>query len=261
VLEHHRATIERANATISAREETLAVLVGGSIAHGFDTPASDVDVMIVVSEADYRRRLAAGDMMYWETESATYDGGYVDGKYISVDYIRTVAERGNEPSRFAFDGAIIASSRLPELAELVASAARYPVAQKRDKLVKFQAQLEYWHWLAGEGFRSGSGYVLSHAAPNLALFAGRMILAHNETLYPYHKWFLRVLAGVERKPEGLLMVIDRVIRDRDQDSMEELYRDVIGFTDWPGKGMNWGAQFAFDTELAWIDGKAAIGDL
>jgi predicted nucleotidyltransferase len=92
LLEHHRATIERANATIAARDETLAVLVGGSIAHGFETPASDVDVMLVVSDDDYRRRL----------ESATYEGGYVDGKYISVDFIRTVAERGNEPSRFAF---------------------------------------------------------------------------------------------------------------------------------------------------------------
>ncbi len=149
MLEHHRATTERANATIAARDETLAVLVGGSIAHGFETPASDVDVMIVVSDDDYRRRLAAGDIMYSETESATYEGGYVDGKYISVDFIRTVAERGNEPSRFAFEGAIVASSRLPGIDELVAAAAQYPTAEKSDKLAKFFAQLEYWHWLAG----------------------------------------------------------------------------------------------------------------
>jgi hypothetical protein len=155
----------------------------------------------------------------------------------------------------------VASSRLPGIDELVAAAAQYPTAEKSDKLAKFFAQLEYWHWLAGEGFRVGNEYVLSHAAPNLALFAGRLILAHNETLYPYHKWFLRVLGGVEHKPDGLLEVIDRVVRDRDSASMEKLYRDVVGFADWPGRDMNWGARFAFDTELAWMDGKAAISDL
>ena len=79
MLEHHRATIERANATIAARDETLAVLVGGSIAHGFETPASDVDVMIVVSDdvgfADWPGRdMNWGARFAFDTELAWMDG-------------------------------------------------------------------------------------------------------------------------------------------------------------------------------------------
>lgn len=66
------------------------------------------------------------------------------------------------------------------------------VAERGNEPTRF----EFWHWLAGEGFRTGNRYVLSHAAPNLALFAVRMIPAHNQTLCPHHEWFQRV-----RRPE------------------------------------------------------------
>lgn len=261
MLDHHRATIERAVAALRDRDDPLAILVGGSIAHGFETPSSDVDLMVVVSDDDYRRRVEVADVTYLDFDSATYTGGYVDGKYFSVDLIRTVAERGNEPTRFAFRDAIVAWSRLPGLEDLIRAAARYPLAEKDEKLRKFRAQLEAWHWYCGEAFRLGSPYVLSHAVPNLVLFAGRLILAHNEVLYPYHKWFLRVLAGVEHKPEGLLATIDEVVAHRDTGSIEELYRSVSDFADWPGRDVNWGAHFLLDTELAWVEGRAAVGEI
>ena len=62
----------------------LGVLVGGSIAHGFATATSDVDLLIVVSDAEWERRLAAGDTTELDRESATYEGGYVDCKYTSL---------------------------------------------------------------------------------------------------------------------------------------------------------------------------------
>ena len=127
VLDHHRATIERATARLRARDDVLGVLVGGSIAHGFATATSDVDLLIVVSDADWDRRLAAGDTTELDRESATYEGGYVDGKYTSLGFIRDVAERGSETTRFAFDGVTVAWSRLDGLEEAVDAAARYPM--------------------------------------------------------------------------------------------------------------------------------------
>jgi predicted nucleotidyltransferase len=59
-FDQHRATIDRATARLRARDAVLAVIVGGSIAHGFATAASDVDLLIVVSDAEWERRLVAG---------------------------------------------------------------------------------------------------------------------------------------------------------------------------------------------------------
>ncbi len=196
VFEHHRATIERAVARLRARDDVLAVLVGGSIAHGFATATSDVDLLIVVSDDEWDRRLAAGDTTLLDQESATYEGGYVDCKYTSVGFMREVAARGTEQARFAFDGVDIAWSRIDGLDDALRAAARYPIEGRDDRIRAFHAQLEYWQWLFREGDRSGNAYVRAVAAPNVVLFAGRLILAHNAVLYPGYKWLLRVLRDV-----------------------------------------------------------------
>ena len=196
LLEHHRATIDRAVARLQARDDVLAVLVGGSIAHGFATATSDVDLLIVVSDAEWERRLAAGDTTELDLESATYEGGYVDGKYTSVGFIRDVAERGTETTRFAFDGVTVAWSRVDGLEEAVRAAARYPIDGRADRIRSFHAQLEYWQWLFREGVRSDNAFVRAVAAPNVVLFAGRLILAHNAVLYPGIKW---LAAGPPRR--------------------------------------------------------------
>ena len=133
VFEHHRATIDRAVARLRTRDDVLAVLVGGSIAHGFATETSDVDLLIVVSDADWDRRLAAGDTTLLDQESATYEGGYVDCKYTSVGFMREVAARGTEQARFAFDGVDIAWSRIDGLDDALRDAARYPIEGRDDR--------------------------------------------------------------------------------------------------------------------------------
>ena len=258
---HHRATIERATEHFAALAETRGILVGGSIAHGFETATSDVDLMIVVSDDDYALRRTSGDVTWVSAEIATYPGGYVDAKYISMDLIRAVSARGSEPARFAFDSVIVALARIPGLADLVREASRYPSEERDGKVQRFRAQLDAWHWYCREADRLKDPYLLSQAVPNLVLFAGRLILAHNEVLYPYHKWFLRVLADVPDKPAGLLDLIDQVVDRREPNAIAELHGLVAGYADWPDGGISWGARFMLDTELAWLDGRAPVGDL
>lgn len=260
MYKHHAETIERISQKLQAREEILALLIGGSIAHGFAAEESDVDIMIVVGEEEYARRAAAGELTYWEKESSTYEAGYIDGKYISPGFVREVARRGSEPARFAFQDAIVAFSRLPGLRALVADAARYPRAEKERKIESFYAQFEAWHWYCGEALKLKDPYLLPRAAANFALFAGRLVLAVNERLYPYHKWFLRVLAGVERKPEGFMDMLLAVLRQQEAGGIEALYRAMVEFGGWQDQAKNWPQRFLADTELAWMRDQAPVED-
>ncbi len=261
VFEHHRATIERAVARLQARDDVLAVLVGGSIAHGFATASSDVDLLIVVSDAEWDRRLAAGDTTLLDQESATYEGGYVDCKYTSVGFMREVAAHGSEQARFAFDGVEVAWSRIDGLDDALRAAARYPIDGRDDRIRAFHAQLEYWQWLFREGDRSGNAYVRAVAAPNVVLFAGRLILAHNAVLYPGYKWLLRVVADVPSQPDGLGPAMEAVIERPGRDTVDALVDLVAGFRDWGVADQHWGTRFMLDTELAWLDGRPPIADL
>jgi predicted nucleotidyltransferase len=261
VFEHHRTTIDRAAARLGARDDVLAVLVGGSIAHGFATASSDVDLLIVVSDDEWDRRLAAGDTTMLDQESATYEGGYVDCKYTSVGFIREVAAHGSEQARFAFDGVEVAWSRLDGLAGELGAAACYPIDRRDDRIRAFHAQLEYWQWLFREGDRSGNAYVRAVAAPNVVLFAGRLILAHNAVLYPGYKWLLRVVADVPSQPDGLVPAMEAVISQPTPANVDALVDPVAGFRDWGVADQHWGTRFMLDTELAWLDGRPPIADL
>lgn len=258
---HHAKSIKKLTDKLAAREDTLALLITGSIAHGFAKASSDVDVMIVVSEEDYARRISTGETTYWENESTDYESGYVDGKYISYEFMRQVAEKGSEPARFAFEGAIVAFSRVAGLEELLADIVRYPAERKQENAARFLAQLEAWKWYSAEAFKHDNLYLLRHAVNNLVLFGGRLILTHNEMLYPYHKWFLKVLEKAPRRPDDFLRLIDRVLKEPTGEHIEAFYQSVRTFADWGDDGRSWPSRFVEDSELNWQHGSTPIGDI
>lgn len=74
---------------------------------------------------------------------------------------RQVAERGSEPARFAFQDARVLFTRIPDLDSLVRAAARYPVESKTERMRRFRAQLDAWHWYAHEALRHTNHYLLT----------------------------------------------------------------------------------------------------
>ncbi|OCT17248.1 hypothetical protein A8709_27335 [Paenibacillus pectinilyticus] len=258
---HHQTAINMVTNKLKAKEEILAVIVGGSVAHGFAKEDSDIDLMLVVSDDGYLSLLARGDIHYHETESTPYDGGYVDGKYTSVSYIKKVAESGSEPARFAFKDAIVSYSEINGLEELVKAASRYPIERKNEVLEKFHAQFEGWRWMFYEGLKKNESYVIEFSVTNFVLFAGRLILSCNEVVYPYHKWFMKVLEGVTNKPDDLVLRMNNVLKHKSKENVEALYESVTQFHPWPKSEKGWHIRFMLDSELNWMTGHVPVADI
>jgi hypothetical protein len=260
MLAHHQQSIANVKGYFEQQPEVLALLLGGSIAHGFATPASDVDVLIVVSDEVYADRLARGQVHFFNRELCTYPEGYVDGKFVSRDFLEKVRARGSEPARFAFQDAQVLLSRLEGLPELLAGIAQYPVAEKAERLSRFYAQFTAWGWYLSEALKHANPYLLNTSASKLALFGGRLILAHNERLYPYHKWFLKVLEQAPDKPAGLESQIVALMEHPSHETGREFYDLVNNFRAWPSPD-DWPTQFMLDSELNWMDGTSPVDDL
>lgn len=258
---HHAATLRRTTEYFEKAPEVTGLILGGSIAHGFCSPESDVDVMIVVSDEEHRDRLRAGRTCFFSRELCTYEGGYIDGKYVSEGFLREVAARGSEPARYAFKDAQVLFSRGPALAGLIERAARYPVEDKASRIVRFQAQLEAWRWYSGEALKRRDIPLLRTAVSKLTLFGGRIVLAHNELLYPYHKWFLRVLESAPDKPAGIMPLIDALATEPTSERIEQFARMIREHKTWEIGEAAWGAQFMQDSELNWLNAPPPIDDL
>mgnify|MGYP003591876066 CR=1 FL=1 len=193
MFEHHRKAIQGITNKLKVKEEILGIIAGGSVAHGCANEKSDIDIMIVLSNEDYQKALEEKKFGYYEEEVCPWEGGYVDGKCISVEFIEKVCELGSEPAKFAFKDAFITYSKIAGLENLIEKAASYPIRNKEKNIDKFIAQFKGWHWYYNEGLKRNNKYLMDVASTNMVLFAGRLILAYNEVLYPYHKWFFKVL--------------------------------------------------------------------
>lgn len=258
---HHQEAINKVIEILKEDKEIIALIFGGSIAHQFAKEDSDVDIMIVVSEEDYQKRVERGYITYFNGEICTYEGGYVDGKYVSIEFMKKVAEIGSEPARFAFKDCFIGFSRDAQVERLIEQIVQYPVHEKEMKMKKFYSQMKGWYWYCNESFKRDQPYLLNYALSNMVLFAGRLILVHNETLFPYHKWFLKVLEDVDNKPEGFIEQIEMTLKHRRKEDIDKLFHMVDSFYEWTDKGTPWNREFVNDNELRWMTGSAAVADL
>ncbi|MGE5376982.1 MAG: nucleotidyltransferase domain-containing protein [Bacteroidota bacterium] len=258
---HHAQSIRNVTEFFQRDPDVLALLLAGSIAHGYETSSSDVDILILVSEADHQKRLEENRVHFFNRDLCTYEGGYVDGKYLNPGFLAQVKQRGSEPARFAFSGSQVLFSRMEGLEEEIREVAEYPTGGKEERIRRFYAQFEAWHWYCQESLRLKNQYLLGTSVSKFILFSGRLILAHNELLYPYHKWFLRVLRDAKEKPDGLLESIQQLNATPSIEAVETLYERVKSFRPWVEGDFSWPTQFMFDSELNWMDGKTPVDDL
>lgn len=258
---HHQETIQRALDHFQAQPQVLALLLGGSIAHGWAQPTSDVDVLIVVSDEEHQQRSAKNDTQFYSPELATYLDGYVDGKYLSPAFMAQVEQQGSEPARFAFADAQILFSRLEHLDDRLQRIARYPVEDKINRIKRFHAQLQAWYWFTGEAHQKQNRYLMNVAASKLLLFGGRLVLAHNEMLYPYHKWFLAMLERAPHKPEGLLQVMQTLSEEATHANATPFFQLINDFRTWEADEIAWPNRFMRDNELTWLEGTTPIDDI
>ncbi|MCL6273304.1 nucleotidyltransferase domain-containing protein [Muricauda sp. 2012CJ35-5] len=261
IREHHQRAIERLRVEYENDPRFLALIIGGSVAKGCAREDSDVDFMIVATAEAYQDCKAKEDLFINRTDLCDYPSGFVDGKIINLDYLEAVALKGNEPSRAAFDGAFLAFSHRDDLDQLMQKIRSYPEIGLQERMRAFYAMAFIQNWLMGEANRHDNRYTKTRAANQLALFAGRLILAHNKVLYPYHKWFLHYLEKCPNKPEGFLTQMDTLLQTPNAENANTFFQNLRNYHDWGVTDHQAYMWFMEKVEWSWMDGTTPLEDV
>jgi len=238
MYEHHRRAIDKVIAHFRDDPKFPALIIAGSIAKGLEREDSDIDAILVTTDEEYAKRAPTLDLHYYSTDFCDYEGGYVDGKICDLQFLRDAADHGSDPARAAFRGAWIGYSHIPGLADILSRIAVYLEHEHQERIRSFYAQVEAWHWYVGEAEKWDNRYLLMHATSQLVLFCGRMILAHNRILYPYHKWFMHALRDAPEKPDSFLALIDELLEHPGKTNADALCEKLFSFQEWgkPSEG-------------------------
>ena len=256
---HHLKVVERLKALLQDDPRYLALLVGGSLVKGWGSVNSDVDIMLVVTEQEYARRIASDDLWYYNTEICDYPEGYVDGKIIDAAFLHDVAERGSEPARAAFINAEIAFSHLPQLDELLKQIPVYQEQEREQKMRSFYCQVQAQRWYIGEAAKRVAVYLMARASCEMVFYCARLLLAYNRILYPYHKWLMQAVQDAPEKPADFLTLAEALLREGTVAHAEALWNCINTFRDWQITN-SWGVRFMHDSEWTWRSGRRSLAD-
>lgn len=252
-MQHQQATLAAYIEKVSAEADVVAVVLDGSLAKGTERPDSDVDVYLVVSDSAYAAAEAAERLSYTDHDVATYEGGYVDIKVATADYLRRAAVDGDDPVRASFVGAQVVWTRDPEIPALVAALPQVPDEAWEDRMASYIAQMRlYGGYFLRQGAQLEDGYLLRWASIHMLTAAGRALLARSRVLFPGNKYLTGLLAGLPDLPEGYLAVADRVLVAPTPALGQELMALVEAHHDWPISREQTLSRFVRDNELAWL---------
>lgn len=143
---------------------------------------------MVADDETFAQLQKQGALFYFNTEMCDYPGGYIDGKIVSYSFLQEAAERISELTRSSLIGSYPIYSRIPGLEEVVRWIPVYQVQEKEEKIRAFYSQVQLLgRYFVGQALEKDNRYLLMHAVSDLVMFGSRLILTHNERLYPGHK--------------------------------------------------------------------------
>jgi hypothetical protein len=260
-MQHHDVAIERFVAKASLDPEMLAVVVDGSVASGLERPDSDVDLVLIVTDAAFQRALDAGRLSWvddgsdYGDDGIGYEHGYYDIKVATVGYLDLAAERGDDPVRAAFLHAKVVWSRIDGVEKQIARISDVPDEQWELRMASHIAQV----WLHGgyflnQAYQLSNQYLLQHAVVHLVGAGGRALLALNHRLFQGQKYLERLVSELDRRPVGYETVAAEVLRNPNPVTAKAYMTMLEEFYEWPLARDTTLSRFVLDTELAWLFG-------
>ena len=255
--EHHQLAMDDLVGLVASEGAFQAVITSGSIAKGTARATSDLDVYLVVDDDNYAERKSRHDLAF--ITPCTYDGGYIDGKVISVGVLRATAEHGSEPMRSSFTGSTVIYSVIGDLQPAVDRIAVYPEANRAGNMRDFFSHFAiYTGYFAPQAMAKDDPFLLSHSLSLATLFAGRLVLAYNRVLYPCPKQLLATVGSCSEQPEDFVGRTKALLRGPTEAALQD-YRDLLAnFTDWGIGGAEVLTRFMELDEWSWLDGEPAL---
>jgi len=245
-----------------SKDDTIsAILLGGSIAHGFSVSDSDIDICLVVDKDEYEKRKNQHKLAFSLWDICDYENGYIDCKVVDIDFLHKIAASGSDPARYAFKDNKILYSKVADLPVILQTIERFPEDQIDERRRRFASQILAWQWYYNEALKKKNKYLEYLAIQKLLLFSGRLILNENKLLYPYHKWLLKVLETANNKPKDLLKKTDDLLNNHSLEKVNTFCTEILDFIGFTEKTVDWPNYFLKDCEQNWIDHEAPVDDI
>lgn len=233
IAPHHQRAIEKIAGKFQTDPQVVALLLAGSVAKGVQKDNSDVDVIVILTDEAIALRQRENRLAECLFDLCDYKGGYADIKYFAKEFLVAAAARGSEPTRNSFVGTRCLFTRDDEIPELLGRIPVYQRHEKQDKILSFYAGLQlssgFFWW---EAHKRNDPYLKTRMVSEIVLFGCRLILAHNERLFPCQKRLVEATDACPDKPANFRLILEAFLGDPSTANMQAFTKCITEFRDW-----------------------------
>ena len=261
MFQHHKESIKNLIKYFENDSTIISIVLGGSVAKNCAHPDSDIDAIVVVTDEKYTALEKEYRLAECIFGHCTYEKGYFDIKYTTLEYLKAVAKKGSEPSRNAFVSSMCIFGSNEEVFELIKQIPVFQKQEKNDKMLTFYSALNLnkgYFWSVS----NNNIYLKTKVASDIVLFALRLILQNNEVLFPCHKALLETIDKLENKPQNITKKVNCFLASSTDESKNELVNTVLEFIDYtpPDNYAEVLTRFIVDNELWWYKQRSTIAE-
>lgn len=222
--ENQKETIERLIGCATNDETILGLILCGSLARGTETDESDVDVIVVVTDDRFRREQTDKNF-FWGTDFDSEDLPIeVDGKVVPKCFLRESLRSGNESIRSTLFHSKMIYTCDQDLEEMLRSFSGSFNGDKLENIRKFYALMKSSRFSAGVD--KGNLLFVQKCIFDTVYFACRLLLAHNDILFPCVKNLYKEIENCTKIPEGFVEQMNDVLSTHSIEKLASFYKTV-----------------------------------
>lgn len=225
MYKHHQQSISNLIEDYKKNKQLIGVVLIGSIARKSERKDSDIDIVLVITESWYQKLKSENKICEVRTDLCTYENGYHDIKYFTLKILKSIAEKGSEPARYAFTNAITLFSNEPELENIITKIPVFQESERLNKMLSFYSAFTLAHsYYWGES--KNNSYLKIKSISDIILFGLRLLLEDSRILFPSQKGLIKALEKLPYPTKHLIEVMEKFANNPDNDSLE-VFKKVI----------------------------------
>lgn len=227
MTEAQQSTLNAVIGLAKADPTIRAVILCGSLAAGTEKPESDVDVFVVVTDPEIERRKPAHDW-FWGTDASLAEFGvHVDGKVISRDFLERLPAEGNEAILSTLAHARVIHSIDDTIPPLVSRSVAISSETRLETIRRLYALMVSKRFTATDD--PSNILQVKFSILETVFYACRLILAHNNVLYPCLKHLEREVRLCREMPEDFIPLMHRVLEEQSFAALDSFWVPVDKF--------------------------------
>lgn len=219
-------TIEKIIEFAANNNDIIAILLCGSIADGTETDNSDVDIIVIITDDSFQKRILKKEYFWGSDFDRNEFPVEIDGKILPESFLHDVWKNGSENIQSTVSNAKLLYSKNNILDFLVPERIMSD-NYKTEQIRKFYSMMKSSRFSFNKS--GGNIFYLHKLIHDTIYYACRLVLTYNNLYFPCVKNVFKEISKCKAVPDNFEDRIKKLLSTYSESDLDDFYQSVDVF--------------------------------